>query len=410
MEGSRKKPAERAWVIASAWLLTRVVLLAVWLPAVPELAGDVLYYGKHSAALAAGSVSPANVMVEYPTPVLWLLQLPLILGGGTEAGFRIAFPAMLLALDLLFTFLLWQRGRGRLASWFWVVFVLAIGPIAYQRLDLVPGVLSAVALLALAAGRHAGLGAALAAGAGLKFWPAFLLPVTLKGERRGDAITTAVFALGGLLIVAGSIAYAGFGRLISPLLWQSGRGLQVESIWATPLMIARIADPEAHPVRYSAWQAYEVFGPGVDALLVAANAATLLSYLAFVVGYGFWIRRLYLHRRPPSTASAGLLAVTVVAITLIANKTLSPQYLLWLGALVAALLLFQPRLGRLAAGVLLLAVLTQAVYPALYGPLLTGGAGSVFAVAVLTLRNLGLVALGCWLVARSVRLLASADK
>ena len=404
------KFGQRAWVLAAAWLVSRALLLVIWLPAVPEVAGDVNYYWKHTAALAAGAVSPASVMVEYPTPVLWLLQLPLVLGGGTEEGFRLAFHAILVALDLVFTLLLWQRGRGWLATWFWVVLFLAMGPIVYQRLDLVPAVLSAMALLALGARRHAGVGMALAAGAGLKFWPAFLLPVALRGERRGDAITAGVFAGAGLLIVAAAVAYAGFARLVSPLAWQSARGLQVESIWATPLMIARIGDPQAHPVGYSAWQAYEVFGPGVDALLVAANAATLLSYLAFLVGYGFWLRRLRVRRRPQDVASAGLLMATVVALLLIANKTLSPQYLLWLAALVAALVLYEPRLLPLAACVVVLAALTQAVYPALYGPLLAGGPASGLAVTVLALRNLGLVATACWLVARSVRMLASTDK
>lgn len=404
------KQAQRPWVVASAWLATRVVLLVVWLPTAPQLAGDVHYYWKNSATLAAGGASPANVMVEYPTPVLWLLRVPLLLGGGTEDGFRLAFHAILVALDLVFTLLLWQRGRGWLATWFWIVFVVAMGPIVYQRLDLVPAVLSAAALLALAARRHAGLGMVLAAGAGLKFWPAFLLPVALRGDKRGDTITSVVFAGVGLLIAAGSIAYAGLARLLSPLVWQSGRGLQIESVWATPLMIARIADPQAHPVRYSAWQAYEVFGPGVDALLAAASLATLLSYVVFLVGYGFWIHRLYVRRQPPAVASAGLAMVTVVAITLVANKTFSPQYLVWLGAPVAALLLLQPRLRWPAMWALLLAVLTQVVYPIGYDSLLAGGAGSAVVVTALALRNLGLVALTCWLVIRSARLLASADK
>lgn len=410
VNGSRVKLVHQAWVVASAWLVTRVVLLAAWLPGWPELAGDVHYYWKNTAALASGTASAANVMVEYPTPVLWLLRLPLLLGGGTEDGFRLAFHAILVALDLIFTILLWQRGRGWLATWFWIVFVVAMGGITYQRLDLVPAVLSATALLALAARRPAGVGAALAAGAGLKFWPAFLLPVSLRGEKRSDAITAAVFTGVGLLIVVGSIAYAGIARLVSPLAWQSGRGLQIESVWATPLMVARIADPQAHPVHYSAWQAFEVFGPGVDALLVAASLATLLSYVAFLVGYGFWIARLYVRRESPSVASAGLLMVTVVAITLIANKTLSPQYLLWLGAPVAVLLVLQPRLRFPAVLVLLLGVLTQLVYPVLYNVLLAGGPGSAVVATLLALRNLGLVVLTGWLAVGSVRVLASADK
>lgn len=404
------KVAERFWVVASAWVLTRALMLLAWLPVHPELGGDVRYYWKHTAALAAGTASPASVMVEYPTPVLWLLHLPLLLGGGTETGFAIAFPALLLALDLGLALLLWRRGQGRAATWLWILFVLAVGPITYQRLDLVPAVLSAVALLALGARRHAGVATALAAGAGLKFWPAFLLPVTLRGDKRADAITTGVFAGAGLLIVAASVAYGGVARLVSPLAWQSGRGLQIESVWATPVMVARVFDPAAHPVQYSAWQAYEVFGPGVDALMVVASVVTLASYLAFLVGYGFWLHRLYRRRQQPSVASAGLLMITIIAITLIANKTLSPQYLLWLGAPVAVLLLLQPHLRWLGAAVVGLGLLTQGVYPVLYEPLLAGGPASAFAAIALLLRNVGLLALAGWLVSRSCRVLASAGK
>ena len=403
------KVAERAWAVASGWLLTRALMLLVWLPLHPELGGDVRYYWTHTAALAAGTVPPASVMVEYPTPVLWLLHLPLLLGGGTDAGFAVAFPALLVALDLGFTLLLWRRGRGRAATWFWILFVLAVGPISYQRLDLLPAVLSAVALLALGAHRPAGVATALAAGAGLKFWPAFLAPVSLRGDKRSDAITTVVFAGSGVLIVAASVAYGGFARLVSPLLRQSGRGLQVESVWATPVMIARVIDPDAYPVRYSAWQAYEVFGPGVDALMVVASVATVASYLAFLIGYGWWLHRLYRRHWQPSADSAGLLMITIIAITLIANKTLSPQYLLWLGAPVAVLLLLQPR-RRLGTAVVALGLLTQGVYPVLYEPLLAGGPASAIAATVLLLRNLGLLVLTGALVLRSCRLLASADK
>ena len=81
----------------------------------------------------------------------------------------------------------------------------------------------------------------------------------------------------GFGLAALSLVTGGASRLFSPLTWQSGRGLQIESVWATPLMVARAFDPARWTVRYSTFQAYEVFGPGVSALLVVSTAATELA-------------------------------------------------------------------------------------------------------------------------------------
>ena len=71
--------------------------------------------------------------------------------------------------------------------------------------------------------------------------------------------------------------------------------------------------------------------------------------------------------------------LATVAIMTMTNKTLSPQYLLWLGGPMAALLLLrhdgQPsraagRPPARRAQLLVLALLTQLVYPLLYDGLL----------------------------------------
>ena len=104
----------------------------------------------------------------------------------------------------------------------------------------------------------------------------------------------------------------------------------------------------------------------------------------------------------PSALAVGLIILATVAIMIVTNKTLSPQYVLWLGGPVAALLLraggrcptrpIDGRPARLAgAG---LALLTHLVYPTLYDGLLAreGGAMIVLATVVTAVRNLALVA------------------
>jgi 4-amino-4-deoxy-L-arabinose transferase-like glycosyltransferase len=97
--------------------------------------------------------------------------------------------------------------------------------------------------------------------------------------------------------------------------------------------------------------------------------------------------------------------VAIVAIVIIANKTLSPQYLLWLGGPMAALLLIngsdasEPEsrmIWKLSGQLLAIAILTQLVYPTLYHGI-EGRLGQTMlnaGTAVAALRNLALVLFG----------------
>ena len=178
--------------------------------------------------------------------------------------------------------------------------------------------------------------------------------------------------------------------------WQSDRGLQIESIWATPLMLARAAQPSRWTVDLSRYQAYEIFGGGVSALLTVSNVATVLGLLTLVA---LWWRA---HRRgAPSAMAVGLVVLATVAVMVLTNKTLSPQYLLWLGGAMAALLVLardaapgpQRDVRRLALQLVLLALLTHLVYPLLYDGFLGrhGQAMLVVSTLVTAVRNLALV-------------------
>jgi hypothetical protein len=138
--------------LALGWVATRAIAMAVWLVVVPVMSGDVGYYFNRMHQHLALGVPAAMTMPEYPTPVLWVLMVPYVLGAGTELGFKIAYVALMLALDLFFTILLGRRG-GSAAAWFWVAFGVTLGPIIHLRLDLLPALGAAGADLALAAGR-----------------------------------------------------------------------------------------------------------------------------------------------------------------------------------------------------------------------------------------------------------------
>jgi hypothetical protein len=382
--------------VIGLWVLTRALAMVVLATGERLVVGDVFYYWRRISGLAEAGLP--GTLREYPTPVVWFLSLPQIAGGGSRTGYLVAFIALMLALDALLTYLLW-RGAGRrhdLAVDFWICYVFLVGPLCYTRFDMVPAVLAGGALLA--ARRRPWLtGALTGLGAAIKLWPALLAGAfAVRRPGRGQLLGAFVgvgFGLAGLSLVAG-----GATRLFSPLTWQSGRGLQIESVWATPLMVARAVDPVRWSVRYSTFQAYEVFGPGVPTLLTVSTAATVVGLLVTVALFvrGFWHPRV-------SAVGLGLLVLATIAITTITNKTLSPQYLLWLGGPAAVLLLSRggegPRwhrvLGRLAVQLLVLALLTQLTYPVLYNGLLGRGSAGFMVVStiVTTLRNLSLLVL-----------------
>ncbi|NUS43244.1 MAG: hypothetical protein HOQ24_06100, partial [Mycobacteriaceae bacterium] len=166
------------------------------------------------------------------------------------------------------------------------------------------------------------------------------------------------------LAAAGAALAAAWPGAWSFLRFQSARGIQIESVAATPLMVARAAGANLAVVhRYGA---EELLGPGVGAATAACLLATVLA--AVLVGV-MWLRT---RRRlgagqsvsPAAAADATLFAVLLAMAT---SRVLSPQYVVWAVA-VAAVCAVLPGTSQwpVIALVLAAAALTQLEYPFLY--------------------------------------------
>ena len=380
--------------IVIGWLSTRLLILVILAAFERFVVGDVFYYYRKINALFTAGLD--RTLYEYPTPVVWILWLPYGASFGSRVGYLVAFVVFMLALDAVFCYALWRASGRRHDSAvdFWLIFVPLIGPLAYLRFDMLPAVLAGGALLA-ARRKPWVTGALTGLGAAIKLWPALLIGAFLsyRSDRRPAGIAFIVVGFGLALI---SLIFGGWSRLISPLTWQSDRGLQIESIWATPLMVARAVRPDYWIVDISRYQAYEIFGPGVDAWVMISSIATVLGLSVIIL---LTVRAF---RHDGSTPAAiGLVVIATVAIMTITNKTLSPQYLLWVGGPMAALLAFrpqatpeeQPAISRIARQALVLALLTQLVYPLFYYSYLGhhGHAMIIVSTIVTALRNLALV-------------------
>ena len=166
---------------------------------------------------------------------------------------------------------------------------------------------------------------------------------------------------------------------------QTARGLQVESVAATPYLLAAAFRDGRLPLDVPPGQSMLVVGRGAG--LVAGAAPVVMLVLLAAVYVGVWHSRRSLRSDLSWTAPASL-AVMLAAMS--GNKVLSPQHLLWTLPLVALCLVDRRTLPRLA-GVLMLAalVLTQIEYPALYALLPEHAVAPLVAISA---RNALLVA------------------
>lgn len=395
-----RQPADGGWTgrgwIIRRWLGTRALTVFLLVPETFEVFGDLRYYFRNVTALLAGG-GLAGTLREYPAPSVGVFLLPRLVVGAHQRLYEIGFVTLLLGVDAAFCWALWRAAGRRPAPgirlWLW--FVPALGPLTFCRLDLVPAVLAGAALLVVAR-RPAWAGVLLGAGTAVKLWPVVLLPVLWL--RRYQHSRHRWPLLAGFVLVAAAaglavIALAGTDRLASPLTWQSDRSLQLESYLAWPLLVAGMFSPHTWHSEYTRFFAFEVIGPGVGVLLRLATVASVLAVGVLAV---LWLRAARLPLVPP--AAIGFLGIGTVCLLVITDKTLSPQYLVWIGALLAATGVAAvdeqtPRVHRL---MLVTAVLTQIVYPGMYGLLVNI---NPLAVVLVTARDAALGWLA-WLVLR----------
>jgi hypothetical protein len=280
-------------------------------------------------------------------------------------------------------------------GWWWLGFLVALGPVAIGRIDSITVPLALLGVLVVVT-RPALGGVLLTVAAWTKVWPAALVAavvVALRDRGRvviGAAATTAVVLIAALALGAG-------GNVFSFITQQTGRGLQIESVIATPWMWDATLGPGHTQVYYdTAILTFQLRGDGV---LDAAAVATPLLALAALVLLGLGVIATRRGRDPGEVLPPLVLALTLAMI--IFNKVGSPQFVTWLAVpIVFGLVTAASGAGRSfrvpAVLGIAIAVLTQAFYPYLYHELL--GVPNLVLVLVLTARNVLYLTLFAWAV------------
>lgn len=294
--------------------------------------------------------------------------------------------SLVLVLDLVAFGVLtgWGRKRNRLVvGWWWVAFLAMLGPIAVGRIDSITVPIAIIGVVFVAT-RPAVATVALTFAAWIKVWPgALVLAMLVVGGRRWRV--AAVGLATSLAIVLVALSFGSGGNVFSFVSQQTARGLQIEAPITTFWMWSAAVDPTRATVYFDndilTWQ---VKGVGVD---VASSVMTPLLVLAVitVVAIGVVARR----RGAEPSALLPPLILALLTAMIGFQKVGSPQFISWLAVPVILGLASHrsghgPEFRTPAALVLVVAALTQLIYPYLYGGVI--GLNPVMLV-LLTLRN-----------------------
>jgi hypothetical protein len=359
-----------------------VLLVMLWLPRVGRktIVSDVRLYGRWAHGIVTwGRVPYRDFAWEYPPGAALFITPP----GVSHAWYPTLFVLEMVLVDLLALVALRRLGM-RLGSdrgvLLWIFGVLLLGPIVLTRYDVAAGLFAVLFALALASGAAVAAGVALGAGIGTKLWPAVLVLALPYVRDRAKVLASCGATLAAMALVV--VAIGGGGRLSGVLTHQADRGLQVESVAATPLVVLQRMGRPIDISLYKTSGSWDVTGQGAAGALTVSNALTVAAAL-LVLLLAWRVRR-----RPEAYLDLVAVAMLLVVVT---GKVLSPQYVTWLLAVLAAALC---RKGSpLWVPALLVAVaapLGQVVYPAFYKDLVNGE-GLVVVVALVA-RNAVLVA------------------
>ena len=331
-----------------------------------------------------GQLPYADLDFEYPPGALAVIVPPALVTDSPD-GYAEVFEWEMIAADLVIVLLLAlavpatrERIWAGLAVYTaGIVLVSGVSilpdsaiesaPLPLARFDLVPAALLLAAALARGAGRSVAWSSFLGIATAVKAFPALLYPAFLRGERHPRRVIVA----GGLAIAAAAALVLAMGdEFGSAIGYHTGRQLQVESLPASPLLIAHLLGSAADTQFTSG--SWNLVASGADVAKAVSLAALAIAWV--LVTWRVWVSRL-----GPLETSVILLAFVIVLV-----PVLSPQFLFWL--LPVSAVAYGPRLPNL----LLILVFAATAYVLNY----YGGVRDLapsFVIAILV-RNLLLLA------------------
>jgi hypothetical protein len=327
----------------------------------------------------------------YPFPALAPIAAASWLGGST--GILTAWIMLVCLLHLIALSAVVDWGRAGTSAFkavgYHLVFLVLLGPVAIGRIDAVAAFFAILGVVQIQRNRPRLAVTLFTLGAWIKIWPAAAAIAVFSATKSKTRLILTAFATTASILAFG-VLLGGNEKLLSFVTVQGNRGLQVESVFAT----------------FWVWAAkFGAPGAGIyfDNLLVTNQVSgPFSSEIAWLLGLvmpGALAITIFLGLRAyrAGADSKHLFVATFLTATLdliVFNKVGSPQFELWLAVpLMAGILLRLPkwRLPLVAGSAI--ALLTNLLYPIFYMDLMALG---WLGIAILTLRNMLLIALLIW--------------
>jgi uncharacterized membrane protein len=259
--------------------------------------------------------------------------------------------------------------------------VLAVGPILGEQFDLFPAVLTLSAIYFFWLGKVKISWLMLALGTMLKIFPIVIAPVFLLLYLRNHQniqIWKGMITFGlTCLIVISPFLFISPASLSNLLNYHAARGLQLESLYSSLLLIGNKMGITAVKLDFRAGS-WNVVGQGSEFM---ASLSIYIIIAGLLVVYAF----IYSRIKPGKSqfSRIGAYSLLAVLVLLIFSKVLSPQYLIWLVPLIP--LLFVGWRKAILVVFILTGVLTYYIFPLHYDSLMAMNTGIII---VLLIRNL----------------------
>lgn len=395
VERTPRKPFESIWLLLIAGLFAHLWLTYTGLRSPSTPMGDILFAYQPWVQFMIDSQKLLGINSDwvYPYPAMIPMWASALINPN---DFQAGWLTIVTILNLLLVAMIANLGRRNAdsalrfsAAWFWIFFLVVLGPVSISRVDSFSVVVALLGVMALVNRKLNASTAWFAIGAAIKIWPAALLISAIAASKYRVRILIATATTAASVVVVGFLLGAN-ASLFSFLTNQNDRGLQIESPIAGFFLWAGVADLSNNEIYYdTVMLTFQVAGDGASlaASLMTAAMAVALAITAFLA----W-------RAAKAGASYRvILPIAVLTATLdliVFNKVGSPQFVTWLAVPVILGILFAAKNWRLPLfSVIAIALLTNLVYPVFYQDLLQLNPA---ALALVSFRNILYIALLVW--------------
>lgn len=381
----------RKSTVLVAFALVHVLFLLLLLPRIAggETYGDVGLYREWAfQGLNEGMWQGVNVAWVYPIGAMFPMVAAAAFG---HEHYMLGWFLLcsMLNLGALIALLRTRAARyGWQSAYLWISLTAILGPLVFSRVDGISAPIVVMGLV-LASTRPAVASALLSVATWIKVWPAGVVLALAVSSKAWVRILVAGVAVSAF-IVAGVVVGGGKANLFGFIQAQGDRGMQLEAPLTTPGLWQAVLHLGTHIHPNFAISTMEIQGSLADKVGALMNPLLGLVVVLIVLLIHIAARR--------GADRQNLLAIGALALVssmIVFNKVGSPQFMIWLAAVICVGAAFNGRRwGVPVVSILAIGIITTLVYPILYMQLLTALNPGV--AALLTLRNLLVIMVLGW--------------